>query len=79
MDYRRLISLGASPRATIFIARASKVKAFLSKRSYVIPEDIKSVATSILRHRIIPSYEAEAEEMTSDHIIQRIFETIPIP
>ena len=73
------INLGASPRATIFLAIASKAQAFLNRRAYVIPEDVRDVGMAILRHRIITTYEAEAEEITTENIIQRIYETIPTP
>jgi len=78
-DLTNLINFGASPRATIFLSRASKSLAFINKRGFVIPEDIRNVGKAILRHRIILSYEAEAEELTSDDIIDRIFESVPIP
>ena len=78
-DLTNLIIFGASPRATIFLSRAAKSLAFINKRAFVIPEDIRNVGKAILRHRIILSYEAEAEELTSDDIIDRIFESVPIP
>ena len=78
-DLSTFINLGASPRATIFLATASKANAFLNKRSYVIPDDVRSVGRAILRHRIILTYEAEAEEISTEYIIQRIFESIPTP
>ena len=78
-DLTSLINYGASPRATIFLATASKSHAFLNKRGFVIPEDVRSVGKSILRHRIILTYEAEAEEITTEDIIQRIYESVPTP
>jgi len=78
-DLKSLISFGASPRATIFLANAAKSHAFLNSRGFVIPEDVRSVGAPILRHRIILSYEAEAEEITSEDIIQRIYESVPTP
>ena len=78
-DLTSLINFGASPRATIFLATASKSHAFLNKRGFVIPEDVRSVGKSILRHRIILTYEAEAEEITTEDIIQRIYESVPTP
>ena len=78
-DISQLILHGASPRATIYLAKAAKSSALYNKRSFVIPEDIRAVATSILRHRLILSYEAEAEEITTDDIINRIYEAIPVP
>ena len=78
-DLTSLINFGASPRATIFLATASKSHAFLNKRGFVIPEDVRNVGKSILRHRIILTYEAEAEEITTEDIIQRIYESVPTP
>ena len=78
-DLNNLIRLGASPRATIFLAIASRANAFINKRAYVIPEDVRAVGRAILRHRIILSYEAEAEEVTTEDIIDRIFETVETP
>ena len=74
-----LISFGASPRASIYLTLASKGHAFLEGRAYVIPEDIKAIAHDILRHRIILSYEAEAEEKSTDEIIDVIFQQIQVP
>ncbi len=74
-----LIQYGASPRATIHMNTASKAFAFVQGRGYVTPQDIKSIGPDILRHRVIPSYEAEAEEKTSDDIIKKIFEEIEVP
>ena len=78
-DLSTLINLGASPRATIFLAIASKAHAFLNKRGYVIPDDVRAVGKAILRHRIILTYEAEAEDVTTEHIIQRIYESVQTP
>ena len=78
-DLSSLINLGASPRATIFLARASKAQAFLNKRGYVIPDDVRKVGKAILRHRIIITYEAEAEEITTEYIIKRIYESVATP
>ena len=78
-DLKGLIEFGASPRATIFLARAAKANAYISGRAYVIPDDIKAVARDVLRHRIILSYEAEAEELTSEDIINRILDEIEVP
>jgi len=74
-----LIQFGASPRATIALTLAAKAWAFLNGRGYVTPQDVKSIGMDVLRHRVIVSYEAEAEEMTSEDIIQKIFDTIPVP
>ena len=78
-DLEQLISFGASPRASIFLAIASKALAFINHRSYVIPEDVRDVGRSILRHRILLTFEAEAEEVTTEEIITQIFESIPTP
>ncbi len=78
-NLKQLITFGASPRATIFMAIASKSQAFMNNRAYVIPEDVRSVGRAILRHRIILSYEAEAEEITTEEIITQIFDSIPTP
>ncbi|RME19607.1 MAG: MoxR family ATPase [Deltaproteobacteria bacterium] len=73
------IEYGASPRASIYLKMAARAHAFLRHRGYVTPEDVKSVAPDVLRHRIIPTYEAEAEEMDSDAIIRMVFEQIASP
>ena len=78
-DLTPLIQYGASPRATIYLTLAAKAYAFIQGRGYVAPQDVKSVAPDILRHRIIVSYEAEAEGKTSEDIIKRIFEEIEVP
>jgi MoxR-like ATPase len=78
-DLADLISFGASPRATLFLARAAKALAMVRGRGYVIPEDVKELAPDVLRHRIIPTYEAEAEEITTDALIARLLERIPVP
>ncbi len=78
-DIKSLISYGASPRATIFLTLAAKAYAFIQGRGYVTPEDVKSIGEDVLRHRIIASYEAEAEETTSEDIIKQIFDTIEVP
>ncbi len=74
-----LIQYGASTRASIYLNIASKAYAFIQGRGYVTPQDVKSIGPDILRHRVIVSYEAEAEEKTSDDIIKRIFEEIEVP
>ncbi|MFQ6610004.1 MAG: AAA family ATPase [Fidelibacterota bacterium] len=78
-EMKGFIEYGVSPRATIFMAIAAKASAFLSHRGYVIPEDVRQVGRAILRHRIILTYEAEAENITSEDIITRIFESVPTP
>jgi MoxR-like ATPase len=74
-----LIAYGASPRASIYLTITAKAHAFLQGRGYVIPEDIKAVGLDVLRHRILPSYEAEAENISSDEIVKRIFEEVEVP
>ncbi|MCK5127464.1 MAG: MoxR family ATPase [candidate division Zixibacteria bacterium] len=74
-----LILYGASPRATIYLNLAAKAHAFLKGRGYITPEDVKAIGPDVLRHRIIVTYEAEAEEITADDIVQRIFDTIEVP
>ena len=74
-----LIQYGASPRATIYLARAAKAHAYLEHRGYVIPDDIKAIGKDVLRHRIILSYEAEAEQVSTEEIVTRIFEEIEVP
>ncbi|HDH05953.1 MAG TPA: AAA family ATPase [Nitrospirae bacterium] len=74
-----LIQYGASTRATIYMATASRAYAFIRGRGYVTPQDVKSIGPDVLRHRVIVSYEAEAEEKTSDDIIKKIFEEIEVP
>ena len=74
-----LIDYGASPRATINLAKAAKGVAFLKRRGYVIPEDVRAVAFDVLRHRVALTYEAEAEEVTSEQIIQEILNTVEVP
>jgi MoxR-like ATPase len=74
-----LIRYGASPRATIYLALGARAYAFLNGRGYVTPQDVKSIGADVLRHRIIVSYEAEAESITSETIIDRIFAGLPVP
>ncbi|MFA6004351.1 MAG: MoxR family ATPase [Elusimicrobiota bacterium] len=76
---KNLISYGASPRASIYLAQAAKAFAFINGRGYVTPEDIKSIGADVLRHRIMVSYEAEAENVTSEEIIKSLFEGIEVP
>jgi MoxR-like ATPase len=78
-DLNGLIECGASPRASIYLARAAKAHAYLEHRGYVIPDDIKAIGKDVLRHRIILSYEAEAEQLTSEDIVNRIFDEIEVP
>ncbi len=79
LDLAGLIQYGASPRATIFLQRGAKALAFLEGRSYVTPQDVKAIAPDILRHRILVTYEAEAEELDSDAIVARVLSHLPVP
>ncbi len=79
VDLNDLIAYGASPRASIHLIAAARAHAFLQRRAYVTPEDIKAVAMDVLRHRVIITYEAEAEELTSEDIVQRILDNIEVP
>ncbi|MBA2566085.1 MAG: MoxR family ATPase [Gemmatimonadetes bacterium] len=78
-DLAPLIEYGASPRAAIYLVRAAKAHAFLRGRGYVIPDDVKSLGMDVLRHRLLLTYEAEAEDVTADELLRRIFETVPVP
>ena len=78
-DVAGLIRYGASPRATIFLTMAVKASALLEGRGYVTPQDVKSVAMDVLRHRVIVTYEAEAEEKTSEDVVQQILQTVDVP
>jgi MoxR-like ATPase len=78
-DLKPLIECGASPRASINLCLAARANAFLAGRGYVTPQDVKDIAFEILRHRIILTYEAEAEQMTSDDIVRKILESVPVP
>jgi MoxR-like ATPase len=78
-DVEPLIEYGASPRASIFLATCARAHAFLDGRGYVLPEDVKAIGPDVLRHRILTSYEAEAEEVTSDDLVRRIFEAVEVP
>jgi MoxR-like ATPase len=79
LDIGDLIRYGASPRATIFLAQAAKAGALLASRGYVTPQDVKSIAPDILRHRVIVTYEAEAEEKTSDDLVQQVLDNVEVP
>ena len=74
-----LIQWGASPRASLYLVAAARSHAFLRHRGYVIPEDIKAVSMDVLRHRVIPTYEAEAEGLTSEDIIRQVFDEVEVP
>jgi len=75
----RYVEFGASPRASIYLYRCAKVRAVFAGRNYVIPEDVKTVAPDILRHRIVLSYEADSEEYNSDDIVEMFLSTVPVP
>src|SRR5256714_10286030 len=78
-DLQPLIEFGASPRATLSLAQASRAHAFLRGRAFVTPDDVKAIAPDVLRHRVLRTYEAEAEEVTSDEIVGRVLEAIAAP
>jgi MoxR-like ATPase len=78
-ELEEMIEYGASPRASIYLHKAARAHAFLRRRGYVTPEDVKAVGMDILRHRVIPSYEAEAQERIPEDILQQIFDTIEVP
>jgi len=79
LDIKDYIQYGASPRATIYLAVAAKAYAFIKGRGYVTPQDVKTVGKDVLRHRVIVSYEAEAEDLTSEDIIRKIFDQVEVP
>ena len=78
-DLAPLIEYGASPRASIALNLAARAHAFLRHRGYVTPEDVKAIGPDVLRHRIVVSYEAEAEEVTAEQIVKRVFEVVEVP
>ena len=78
-ELKPLIECGASPRASINLCLAARANAFLAGRGYVTPQDVKDIAYEVLRHRIILTYEAEAEEKTSDDIVRKVLESVPVP
>ncbi len=79
LDIADYLRYGASPRATIYLTMGARAHAFMQGRGYVTPQDVKSIAHDVLRHRIIISYEAEAEELTSEDLIEKILAEIPVP
>jgi MoxR-like ATPase len=79
LDLQRLIQYGASPRATLYLTLAAKAHALLQGRGYVTPQDVKSIGPDILRHRVIVTYEAEAEDVTPDAVIKSVFDGVPVP
>ncbi|MEX0692114.1 MAG: MoxR family ATPase [Gemmatimonadales bacterium] len=78
-DLKPLVAFGASPRASIYLAQAARAHAFLRGRSYVVPEDVKALAPDILRHRVLLTFEAEAEDVTADDLIGRLLEAVAVP
>ena len=78
-DLKSYIRCGASPRATINLTLAAKANAYIQGRGFVTPTDVKKVAPEILRHRVLLSYEAEAEQITTDQIVSQILEGVPVP
>ena len=78
-DLKPFIEYGASPRASINLCLAARANAFLAGRGYVTPQDVKDIAADVLRHRVILTYEAEAESMTSDDVIRKLLESVPVP
>ncbi len=78
-DLKALILYGASPRASIMLTQAARARAFLDGRGFVLPHDVKAVGLDVLRHRVITTYEAEAEGLTSEHVIRRVFDNVPVP
>jgi MoxR-like ATPase len=79
LDIGPYIQYGASPRATIFLTRAAKAQAFLDGRGYVTPQDVKTIGLDVLRHRLLVTYEAEAEDITPEQLLQRIFDHLKVP
>jgi MoxR-like ATPase len=78
-DQAPLIEYGASPRATIYMVLAAKAHAFLRRRGYVTPDDVRALGMDVLRHRVILTYEAEAENISSEDVVRRIFDAVEVP
>ncbi|MBD3373938.1 AAA domain-containing protein [candidate division KSB1 bacterium] len=78
-ELKELVSYGASPRASIYLSKAAKAHAFLQRRGYVTPEDVRSIGLDVLRHRVIPTYEAEAEEISAEDIVRKVLNKIEVP
>ena len=78
-DLKPMITFGASPRASINLAKGARTFAFMKRRGYVVPEDVRAIAHDVLRHRILLTYEAEAENITSDKVIDKILSEVPVP
>jgi len=79
LKIKDLVAYGASPRASIYLNLAAKAHAFVRGRGFVTPEDVKSIGMDVLRHRVIVTYEAEAEEVTSEDVVKKIFDEIEVP
>ncbi len=79
VDLQHLVAFGASPRATLAFSEASRAMAFLQGRGYVVPEDVKAIAADVLRHRILLTYEAEAENVTTDAVVERVLDHVEVP
>ena len=73
------LEYGASPRATIYLARTARAHAFLSGRAYVVPEDVRELAPDVLRHRLVLTFQAEAEEISPDEVLERLLAAVPVP
>src|SRR5258708_38295059 len=78
-ELKPLIAFGASPRASIYLAQAARAHAYLRGRAYVVPEDVKAMALDVLRHRVLLTFEAEAEDMDSDRVIAKLLEAVEVP
>jgi MoxR-like ATPase len=78
-ELKPLIAFGASPRASIYLAQAARAHAYLRGRAYVVPEDVQAIAPDVLRHRVLLTFEAEAEDMTPDRVVARILEAVVVP
>jgi MoxR-like ATPase len=78
-DLKPLVAFGGSPRASIALAQAARAHAFLRDRAYVIPEDVRALAPDVLRHRIVLTFEAEAEDVTTDEVVSRVLSAVKVP
>ena len=78
-DLKPLVMYGASPRASIALVRAARARAFLDGRGFVTPHDVKGIGMAVLRHRVVTTYEAEAEGLGSEDVIRRVFDAVPVP
>jgi len=78
-DLKPLVAFGASPRASIALAQAARAHAFLRGRQYVVPEDVRALAPDVLRHRIVLTFEAEAEDVTTDDVVSRVLVALKVP